>query len=210
MHRAEVPDGPVEVRHVQPYQAVKTYRCPGCDHEIPPGLGHEVVVPLDAPEDRRHWHTACWRRVEQRAPCTRPAQNAASITSITGGAVARREHRRDVEAQRARARASGARRASCIASARRRRCLVTRDRLGRAGRTRCERRVFTSQNTIVAVAAERRGRARPRGSASCGRAPRSRRPRTSAATASSPAAPSARRVGRRHALRGPCRRAPRC
>ena len=42
---------------MQPYEAVKTYRCPGCDHEIPPGQGHEVVVPLDAPEDRRHWHT---------------------------------------------------------------------------------------------------------------------------------------------------------
>jgi hypothetical protein len=52
----------VTVRHVQPYEAVKPYRCPGCDHEIPPGLGHEVVVPVDAPEDRRHWHTGCWFR----------------------------------------------------------------------------------------------------------------------------------------------------
>ena len=65
-HRADVPDEPVDVRHIQPYQAVKTYRCPGCDHEIPPGLGHEVVVPRDAPELRRHWHTSCWRRVEAR------------------------------------------------------------------------------------------------------------------------------------------------
>jgi hypothetical protein len=55
-------EGGLDVRHVQPYQAVKTYRCPGCDHEIPPGLGHEVVVPRDAPEDRRHWHTSCWHR----------------------------------------------------------------------------------------------------------------------------------------------------
>ena len=47
----------IDVRHVQPYQAEKTYRCPGCDHEIRPGEGHEVVVPRDAPEDRRHWHT---------------------------------------------------------------------------------------------------------------------------------------------------------
>ena len=39
----------IEVRHVQPYQAEKTYRCPGCDHEIRPGEGHEVVIPLDAP-----------------------------------------------------------------------------------------------------------------------------------------------------------------
>jgi len=37
----------LEVRHIHPYQAVKPYRCPGCDHEIPPGQGHEVVVPRD-------------------------------------------------------------------------------------------------------------------------------------------------------------------
>lgn len=56
----------LEVQHVQPYQAVKTYRCPGCDHEIPPGLGHEVVMPRDAPHERRHWHTGCWRRAESK------------------------------------------------------------------------------------------------------------------------------------------------
>ena len=59
-------DDALEVRHVQPYEAVKTYRCPGCDHEIPPGLGHEVVVPLATPTDRRHWHTGCWRRSARR------------------------------------------------------------------------------------------------------------------------------------------------
>jgi hypothetical protein len=56
----------LEVRHVQPYQAVKTYRCPGCDHEIPPGLGHKVVIPREAPGERRHWHTSCWLREERR------------------------------------------------------------------------------------------------------------------------------------------------
>lgn len=56
----------VEVRHVQPYEAVKTYRCPGCDHEIAAGLGHEVVVPRGAPDLRRHWHTGCWQRVQRR------------------------------------------------------------------------------------------------------------------------------------------------
>jgi hypothetical protein len=65
-YRPPLPDGPVDVRHIQPYQAVKTYRCPGCDHEIMPGQGHKVVVPRGAPEDRRHWHTGCWRRVEAR------------------------------------------------------------------------------------------------------------------------------------------------
>lgn len=55
------PDDEVEVRHVQPYQATKVYRCPGCDHEIVIGVGHEVVVPLAEPDLRRHWHTPCWR-----------------------------------------------------------------------------------------------------------------------------------------------------
>jgi hypothetical protein len=72
------PDGPLEVRHVQPYQAVKPYRCPGCDHEIAAGLGHEVVVPSLAPELRRHWHTGCWfretRRRERTAGKPRPSR----------------------------------------------------------------------------------------------------------------------------------------
>lgn len=59
-------DDPTEVRHVQPYQAVKRYRCPGCDHPIEVGEGHEVVVPINHPADRRHWHTGCWRRRESR------------------------------------------------------------------------------------------------------------------------------------------------
>jgi hypothetical protein len=62
-----------DVRHVQPYEAVKTYRCPGCDHEIGAGVGHEVVVPRSSPADRRHWHTGCWRR-EQRRRSGRPSR----------------------------------------------------------------------------------------------------------------------------------------
>ena len=58
---SEFDDEPA-VRRVQPYQATKTYRCPGCDHTIEPGTGHLVVVPRDAVDDRRHWHTACWQR----------------------------------------------------------------------------------------------------------------------------------------------------
>jgi hypothetical protein len=64
-HDAQVPFDDVQTRHVQPYEATKTYRCPGCDHEISPGLGHEVVVPVTAPDERRHWHSACWRRASQ-------------------------------------------------------------------------------------------------------------------------------------------------
>jgi hypothetical protein len=40
----------------------KSYRCPGCDLEIRAGVPHLVVVPLDDPGSRRHWHTECWRR----------------------------------------------------------------------------------------------------------------------------------------------------
>jgi hypothetical protein len=57
----------VDVRHVQPYQAEKTYRCPGCDHEIRPQEAHEVVVPRNDPDARRHWHSGCWFRAT-RAP----------------------------------------------------------------------------------------------------------------------------------------------
>ncbi len=57
-------DDEPEVRRVQPYQATKTYRCPGCDHPIPPGTGHLVVVPANV-DDRRHWHRACWERVRR-------------------------------------------------------------------------------------------------------------------------------------------------
>lgn len=54
--------GTVEVRRVQPYEATKTYVCPGCHHQIAAGIGHYVAVPADAPELRRHWHRACWDR----------------------------------------------------------------------------------------------------------------------------------------------------
>ncbi|MDZ4825591.1 MAG: hypothetical protein SGJ13_03900 [Actinomycetota bacterium] len=56
----------VDVRHVQPYEAVKEYRCPGCDHEIRVGEGHKVVVPRGTQGEHRHWHTGCWHREERR------------------------------------------------------------------------------------------------------------------------------------------------
>lgn len=52
--------GNVEVRRVQPYEANKTYVCPGCNRHIVAGQGHYVCVPADAPDLRRHWHYACW------------------------------------------------------------------------------------------------------------------------------------------------------
>ncbi len=51
-----------EVRHVQPYEANKNYICPYCNNNIEIGLGHEVVVPCDSVEDRRHFHSGCWKR----------------------------------------------------------------------------------------------------------------------------------------------------
>lgn len=59
-------DATVDVRRVQPYEALKAYRCPGCDHEIRAGEGHVVVVPRGAPDGRRHWHTSCWDREARR------------------------------------------------------------------------------------------------------------------------------------------------
>ncbi len=58
--------GEVEVRRIQPYQAVKAYLCPGCNQVIAVGTGHLVVVPLDAPDLRRHWHLACWEYRDRR------------------------------------------------------------------------------------------------------------------------------------------------
>lgn len=39
----------------------KPYRCPGCELEIRPLVWHLVVVPVAAPDERRHWHEGCWR-----------------------------------------------------------------------------------------------------------------------------------------------------
>jgi len=66
------PDGEWLVRNVP--GSDKTYRCPGCDHEIAPGTGHLVVWPADERgdlTDRRHWHAACWRARDRRTPTGR-------------------------------------------------------------------------------------------------------------------------------------------
>lgn len=61
-------DHEVDVSYVQPYQAHKPYRCPGCQQEIPPRTHHVVAVPRVAPDDRRHWHTGCWEHKARRRP----------------------------------------------------------------------------------------------------------------------------------------------
>ncbi|MCG3751400.1 hypothetical protein [Amycolatopsis sp. Poz14] len=65
------PDGDWLVRTVPGSQAAKTYRCPGCDHEIRPGVPHLVVWPADETggvADRRHWHRPCWEARARRRP----------------------------------------------------------------------------------------------------------------------------------------------
>lgn len=61
-----------EVRPIPAARAVKTYRCPGCDHEIRPGTAHVVAIPTgmgeQAVDDRRHWHTSCWTHRGTRGP----------------------------------------------------------------------------------------------------------------------------------------------
>jgi hypothetical protein len=64
-------DGDWLVRSIPGDASTKAYRCPGCDQEIPPGVAHVVAWPTDGRgdlTDRRHWHTACWRARDNRAP----------------------------------------------------------------------------------------------------------------------------------------------
>lgn len=65
------PDGEWRVRAAAG-SAGKAYRCPGCDQEISPGTRHLVCWPADGSVDeRRHWHTACWRARLRRSPVAR-------------------------------------------------------------------------------------------------------------------------------------------
>lgn len=72
--RIEVgPDGyDYEVRPVAGAWALKEYRCPGCDHEIRSGAAHVVVWRVGfgelGIEDRRHWHSPCWKSRATRRP----------------------------------------------------------------------------------------------------------------------------------------------
>jgi hypothetical protein len=58
------------VRTVTGANAVKSYRCPGCDQLIPARVPHVVAWPNDDPDagERRHWHTPCWAARERRTP----------------------------------------------------------------------------------------------------------------------------------------------
>ncbi|GGH59121.1 ATP/GTP-binding protein [Rothia aerolata] len=60
-------DGDWFVQYMPAVNAVKTYKCPECSRNIPPGVAHLVVWQEDhlfgrerAVEERRHWHQHCW------------------------------------------------------------------------------------------------------------------------------------------------------
>jgi hypothetical protein len=72
--RHEYIEGDFRVRHLTGETSTKTYRCPGCDQEIRPGVPHVVVWPMEGVAlaegegERRHWHASCWKARENRRP----------------------------------------------------------------------------------------------------------------------------------------------
>ncbi len=61
-------DGLWNVQPVSATSAVKSYVCPGCGLEVPPGRPHTVAWRADGimgeaadVSDRRHWHSHCWK-----------------------------------------------------------------------------------------------------------------------------------------------------
>ena len=67
----EWPDGDWMVRQVTGAASTKAYRCPGCDHEVRERTPHVVAWPVGDLDERRHWHTTCWRARGRRRPTGR-------------------------------------------------------------------------------------------------------------------------------------------
>lgn len=66
-------DGEWIVRQVSGTASERSYRCPGCQQEVAAGTPHVVAWPAqvvvgEGLEQRRHWHTSCWRSRERRGP----------------------------------------------------------------------------------------------------------------------------------------------
>lgn len=58
------------VRDIPAHRAEKSYRCPACGTDVPPGQAHVVAWSAEhlfgdeaAVRDRRHYHAHCWRAV---------------------------------------------------------------------------------------------------------------------------------------------------
>ena len=67
------PDGGVDVRHVQPYQAEKTVPLPGLRPRDPARRRPRGRRARRRTRDRRHWHTGCWHQASRpRKPQTKP------------------------------------------------------------------------------------------------------------------------------------------
>ena len=70
-----VEDGHV-VRRVAGTASARSYRCPGCDQELRASTPHVVAWPEGRPDDRRHWHTACWSARGRRGVKVHRSKNA--------------------------------------------------------------------------------------------------------------------------------------
>jgi hypothetical protein len=70
-----VEDGHV-VRSVAGTGGGSPYRCPGCDQELRRSAPHVVAWPEGRPDDRRHWHTACWAARGRRGVKVHRSKNA--------------------------------------------------------------------------------------------------------------------------------------
>ena len=69
-------DGFYQVRRITGSSSTKPYRCPVCDQLIPTATPHVVAWPEEDIESRRHWHTPCWKKKDQRKPRIERTRNA--------------------------------------------------------------------------------------------------------------------------------------
>jgi hypothetical protein len=69
-------EGIYTVRKITGSSSSKPYRCPGCDQLIPTATPHIVAWMNEDLESRRHWHTACWNKKDQRKPRIERTRNA--------------------------------------------------------------------------------------------------------------------------------------
>ncbi len=58
-------------RQVRGNATGRSYRCPGCQHEVSAAVPHTVAWPAEAMggvDNRRHWHIPCWQARDRRRP----------------------------------------------------------------------------------------------------------------------------------------------